>query len=80
VTDFERRAALTARIDTLERHAKTLQVTLGLAASREVGELLEQLRLARGALDAALTTTVLTEVEHVVDAASLLLASLDDVK
>ena len=77
MTSFEKRVALMARIDTLERHAGTLEAMLtGDELKTQTGELLATLQHARAALEDAPTTSVLEEVEHSIDAASLILASL----
>lgn len=77
MTELERRAALMARIDTLERHATTLRNAFMAATFRAEGtEILDMLRTARLSLGVAHSTDQFESVERVIDAASLLLASL----
>ena len=77
MTDVERHLALAGRIDTLERHARSLEAAFTADTFKaEVGELLAVLRGASAALAVAQDAAALAAVEHMVDAASLLLASL----
>jgi hypothetical protein len=71
----EQRAALMARIDTLERHAATLEEAFTDDDMKaEARALIDTLRQARESLN--VNPFVVDVVEHAVDAASLLLASL----
>jgi hypothetical protein len=77
MTELERRATLFARVDTLERHATTLREAFtDPTFTRDAQKVLDLLHSARMSLDAAKGPDQLTSVEHVIDAASLLLASL----
>jgi ABC-type transporter Mla subunit MlaD len=77
MTDFDRRAALLARVDTLERHAATLaEAFKDAATSTEARSLRDTLRRTRAFLEDAAPGPGLDDVQHVIDSASLLLASL----
>jgi hypothetical protein len=78
MSERERRVALIARIDTLERHAAVLEATFTTQTLKaEARKLMETLHRARAILDAGATASpVLSEAEHLVDAASMLLVSL----
>jgi hypothetical protein len=77
MTVFEKRVALMARIDTLERHATALEATFrGDELKTQAGDLLAKLHLAKASLNGDPPASVLEDVEHAVDAASLLLASI----
>ena len=77
MTEFERQAALLTRVHALERQAATLTEASKDAATRtEARTLMEMLRRTRAFLEAASSGPGLDESEHVVDSASLLLASL----
>jgi hypothetical protein len=81
MSELERRVALIARIDTLERHASVLEATFTTQTLKaETTKLMETLHRVKAILDAGATASpVLSEAEHLVDAASMLLASLGDV-
>jgi hypothetical protein len=77
MTELERRAALFARVDTLERHATTLREAFtDPAFTRDAQKVLDLLHSARMSLEVAKGPDQLVSVEHAIDAASLLLASL----
>ena len=77
MTFFEKRVALLARLDTLERHALTLDATFTSEDLKtQSGELLSMLGRTRVSLEGAPTTSALEEAEHAIDAASLLIASI----
>jgi hypothetical protein len=77
MTFFEKRVALKARLDTLERQAGALDATFKSEELKTLaGELMSAIQHAKARLEDAPTTSVLEEVEHGVDAASLMLASL----
>ena len=77
MSDFERRAALLTRVNALEGQAATLAETSKDAAIRtEARALMEMLRRTRAFLESAPLGPGVEESEHVVDSASLLLASL----
>jgi hypothetical protein len=77
MTEFERRVALLARVHALERQAAALTEAARDGAMRtEARSLMETLRRTRAFLEAAPSGPGLEESEHVVDSASLLLASL----
>jgi hypothetical protein len=78
MSELERRVALIARIDTLERHAAVLEASFTTQTLKaETRKLIETLHRARAILDAGDTASpVLSEAEHLVDAASMVLASI----
>jgi hypothetical protein len=77
MTFFEKRVALMARLDTLERHASALEATFkGGELKGQAGGLVSTLKDVKESLEGAPTTTALEEAEHALDAASLLLASI----
>ena len=81
MTFFEKRVALLARLDTLERHARTLDATFTSADLKaQTADLLAMLEGTKASLESAPTTSALEEAEHAVDAASLLLASIGRLK
>jgi hypothetical protein len=80
MTEFERRAALAARLDTLERRANTLSGLPWSAETRDqASRVIEMLQTPRSwLLDA--DASALPEVERMLDAASGVLASIGDVR
>jgi hypothetical protein len=79
VTTLERRAALLARLDTLERHTVALeQAFVDVALKAEASHLAATLRTARTAIDGrgAIDPALLEEIERTLDAASRTLGSI----
>lgn len=77
----EKRVALVARLETLERHARALEDTFRSEALRlQTGELVSSLDLVKPLLENAQTTAALQDAEDAIDAASLLLASIGRLK
>lgn len=78
MSERERRVALIARIDTLERRAAVVEAGFTTETLKaETRKLMETLHRAKAILDAGATASpVLSEAEHFVDAASALLAAL----
>ena len=77
MSEFERRAVLLRRVNALEGQAATLAETSKDTAIRtEARALMETLRRMRAFLESAPLGPGLEDSEHVVDSATLLLASL----
>ena len=74
---LERRAALLARLDTLERHALALEgAFVDGVLKAEASHLLATLRATRTTLDGATDAASLQQVERTLDAASRKLGSI----
>lgn len=77
MTELERRAAVFSRVDELQHHAAALEDAFADDTVRcEARQIRERLQRARTELEAVMSLERLDDVEHLVDSASVLLASL----